>query len=94
MKFLPASSAGRSGVSRMAQRSRRFEEVVSTARMAWSSTNDCITMSAPLTRVDCGCSTTTGSGGYSEGEAEKFYRDLKQQASSVRVGMEATEYSR
>ncbi len=31
---------------------------------------------------------------HSDGEAEKFYRDLKQQGSSVRVGMEATGYSR
>jgi transposase len=30
----------------------------------------------------------------SDGEAEKFYRDLKEQGSSVRVGMEATGYSR
>jgi len=29
-----------------------------------------------------------------EGEAEKFYRDLKQRGVSVRVGMEATGYSR
>jgi transposase len=29
-----------------------------------------------------------------DGEAEKFYRDLKQRAASVRVGMEATGYSR
>jgi transposase len=29
-----------------------------------------------------------------DGEAEKFYRDLKQRAVSVRVGMEATGYSR
>src|SRR5277367_1997120 len=31
---------------------------------------------------------------YSDGEAEKFYRDLQQRAVSVRVGMEATGYSR
>jgi len=31
---------------------------------------------------------------HSAGEAEKFYRDLKQQGISVRVGMEATGYSR
>ncbi len=31
---------------------------------------------------------------HSGGEAEKFYRDLKQQGISVRVGMEATGYSR
>src|ERR1700681_719278 len=31
---------------------------------------------------------------HSEGQAEKFYRDLKQQGISVRVGMEATGYSR
>jgi transposase len=31
---------------------------------------------------------------HSEGEAEKFYRDLKQRGISVRVGMEATGYSR
>ena len=31
---------------------------------------------------------------HSDGEAEKFYRDLKEQGSSVRVGMEATGYSR
>jgi transposase len=31
---------------------------------------------------------------HSNGEAEKFYRDLKQRAVSVRVGMEATGYSR
>ncbi len=31
---------------------------------------------------------------HSDGEAERFYRDLKQQGVSVRVGMEATGYSR
>jgi transposase len=31
---------------------------------------------------------------HSEGEAEKFYRDLKQSGISVRVGMEATGYAR
>ena len=31
---------------------------------------------------------------HSEGEAERFYRELKQQGVSVRVGMEATGYSR
>jgi transposase len=31
---------------------------------------------------------------HSDGEAEKFYRDLKQREVSVRVGMEATGYSR
>jgi transposase len=31
---------------------------------------------------------------HSDGEAEKFYRNLKQQGVSVRVGMEATGYSR
>jgi len=31
---------------------------------------------------------------HSDGEAEKFYKNLKQQGSSVRVGMEATGYSR
>jgi transposase len=31
---------------------------------------------------------------HSDGEAEKFYRDLKQKGVSVRVGMEATGYSR
>src|SRR3984885_13051061 len=31
---------------------------------------------------------------HSDGQAEKFYRDLKQQGTSVRVGMEATGYSR
>jgi hypothetical protein len=31
---------------------------------------------------------------HSDGEAEKFYRDLQQRAASVRVGMEATGYSR
>ncbi len=31
---------------------------------------------------------------HSDGEAEKFYRDLQQRATSVRVGMEATGYSR
>jgi transposase len=31
---------------------------------------------------------------HSEGEAERFYRDLKQRGVSVRVGMEATGYSR
>ncbi len=30
---------------------------------------------------------------HSEGEAEKFYRDLKQRGVSVRVGMEATGHS-
>ena len=43
--------------------------------------------------------TETGESGerrlnHSDGEAEKFYRDLKQRAISVRVGMEATGYSR
>ena len=31
---------------------------------------------------------------HSDGEAEKFYRELKQPGVSVRVGMEATGYSR
>ena len=31
---------------------------------------------------------------HSEGEAEKFYGDLKQRGISVRVGMETTGYSR
>ena len=31
---------------------------------------------------------------HSDGEAEKFYRDLKQRGISVRVGIEATGYSR
>jgi hypothetical protein len=31
---------------------------------------------------------------HSVGEAEKFYRELKQRAISVRVGMEATGYTR
>ena len=31
---------------------------------------------------------------HSDGQAEKFYRDLKQQGICVRVGMEATGYSR
>jgi transposase len=31
---------------------------------------------------------------HSDGEAEKFYRDLKQRGMCVRVGMEATGYSR
>jgi len=31
---------------------------------------------------------------HSDGQAEKFYRDLKQRSISVRVGMEATGYSR
>jgi transposase len=31
---------------------------------------------------------------HGDGEAEKFYRDLQQRADSVRVGMEATGYSR
>jgi len=31
---------------------------------------------------------------HSDGEAEKFYRNLQQRAASVRVGMEATGYSR
>jgi transposase len=30
---------------------------------------------------------------HSDGEAEKFYRDLQSRAASVRVGMEATGYS-
>jgi transposase len=32
--------------------------------------------------------------GHDDGEAERFYRDLKQRQISVRVGMEATGYSR
>ena len=31
---------------------------------------------------------------HSDGEAERFYRELKQRGVSVRVGMEATGYSR
>jgi len=31
---------------------------------------------------------------HSDGEAERFYRDLKQRGNRVRVGMEATGYSR
>src|ERR1700736_327487 len=31
---------------------------------------------------------------HSDGEAEKFYRELKRRGVSVRVGMEATGYSR
>jgi transposase len=31
---------------------------------------------------------------HSDGQAEKFYRDLKQRGISVRVGMEATGYAR
>ena len=31
---------------------------------------------------------------HSDGQAEKFYRELKQRGTSVRVGMEATGYSR
>jgi len=31
---------------------------------------------------------------HNEGEAEKFYRELKQRGVSVRVGMEATRYAR
>jgi transposase len=31
---------------------------------------------------------------HSEGEAERFYRDLKQRGNRVRVAMEATGYSR
>src|SRR6266403_3507914 len=31
---------------------------------------------------------------HDDGEAEKFYRELKQRGISVRVGMEATGYSR
>src|SRR4029077_7278526 len=31
---------------------------------------------------------------HSDGEAEKFYRDLQQRGVHVRVGMEATGYSR
>ena len=31
---------------------------------------------------------------HSDGQAEKFYRDVKQRGISVRVGMEATGYSR
>ncbi len=43
--------------------------------------------------------TETGESGeqrlnHSDGEAEKFYRELKQRGVSVRVGMEATGYSR
>jgi transposase len=30
---------------------------------------------------------------HSDGEAEKFYRELKQRGVSVRVGMEATRHS-
>ena len=31
---------------------------------------------------------------HSDGEAEKFYRELRQKGLSVRVGLEATGYSR
>src|SRR5580698_7269884 len=86
-------------------------------------------MSAPSTRVDCGCFDDqrlgrkepnmmligvdyhpsfqqiaffveeTGACGeqelnHSDGQAEKFYRDLKQRGICVRVGLEATGYSR
>jgi transposase len=45
------------------------------------------------------CSQDTGECGeqrlnHSDGEAERFYRDLKQRGISVRIGMEATGYSR
>jgi transposase len=45
------------------------------------------------------CNQDTGECGeqrlnHSEGEAERFYRDLKQRGISVRVGMEATGYAR
>src|SRR5229473_414526 len=90
--------------------------------------SDFITMSAPSTRVNCGCITTKAreeganmiiigvdfhpsmqeiafldqeTGEYverqlnhSDGEAEKFYRELAARGVSVRVGMEATGYSR
>jgi transposase len=31
---------------------------------------------------------------HSDGEAERFYRDLQQRGTRVRIGMEATGYSR
>jgi transposase len=45
------------------------------------------------------CGEETGECGerelnHSDGQAEKFYRELKQRGTSVRVGMEATGYSR
>jgi len=45
------------------------------------------------------CNQDTGECGerqlnHSDGEAERFYRDLEQRGTSVRVGMEATGYSR
>ena len=39
-------------------------------------------------------SMVNGELNHSDGEAEKFYRELKQRGISVRVGMEATGYSR
>ena len=43
--------------------------------------------------------TETGEGGerrllHSDGEAERFYRELKQRGVEVRVGMEATGHAR
>src|SRR5712664_4805509 len=89
---------------------------------------DFITMLAPPTRIDCGCSTTQaweegarhvdyrrrlspelsadcfyGSGNWGvrrtaiesqRWRSRAFYRELKQRGISVRVGMEATGYSR
>jgi len=45
------------------------------------------------------CDQDTGECGerrltHSDGEAERFYRDVKQRRISVRVGMEATGYAR
>jgi transposase len=63
-------------------------------------------MSAPSTRVNhpsfqqiAFCNQDTGECGerrlnHSDGEADRFYRDLKQRGISVRVGMEATGFSR
>src|ERR1700694_3260065 len=101
---------------------------MSCAPLLKPSSLDFIRMSAPSTRVNCGCLTTkareevadmisigvdyhpnfqesafmdekTGEFeerrlNHSDGEAEKFYRELKQRGVSARVGMEATGYSR
>ena len=56
-------------------------------------------MSKPELSDDCIFVEETGECGerelnHSEGEAEKFYRDLKQSGILGRVGMEATGYAR
>src|SRR6266853_3643600 len=109
------------GSGLLGQKARLLIEVPHGGDFKGTTASDFITMSAPSTRVNCGCITTkareeganmiiidvdyhpsfqqiafmdekTGECGerqlnHSDGEAEKFYRELKQRGVSVRVGM-------